>query len=162
MSQSEKELLLNRAEKMGMKVSPNIGIETLKERIHEKLREDNPTEEDELETARKECVKLIRVEISCLDSSKSELDGEFFQSANGVCNIKRYIPFNVPWHIEQILFDTIKEKRMQKIVSAKEGSSINKKTILAAAYAIEKLDSLDKEGLDSLAKSQAARQSIDD
>ena len=162
MSQNEKELLMNRADKMGIVYSPNIGIETLKERIHEKMKQDNPDSLDELEEARKECTKLVRVQISSLDSSKVELDAEFFQAANGVCNVKRLVPFNVPWHIEQILYDTIKEKRMQKIVSSKEGSSITKKTILANAYAIELLDPLDQEGLDELARAQAARHSIDE
>lgn len=162
MSQSEKVILMERAEKMGLKVSPNIGIETLKERIHEKLREDNPNEEDELETARKECMKLVRISLSCLDSSKSELDGEFFQAANGVCNVKRYVPFNVPWHIEQILYDTIKEKKMQKVVSAGKDSSVNRKTLLASAYAMEILDPMTQQELDDLAKVQAARQSIED
>lgn len=162
MSQSEKVLLMERADKMGISYSPNIGIETLKERIHEKLREDNPTDEDELEIARKQCTKLVRVQISCLDSSKVELDGELFQAANGVCNIKRYVPFNVPWHIEQILYDTIKEKRMQKIVSANKDSSITKKTILTSAYAIELLDPLTDKELKDLAKAQVARNLIDD
>lgn len=162
MSQSEKVLLMERADKMGIPYSPNIGIETLKERIHEKLREDNPTDEDELEIARKQCTKLVRVQISCLDNSKVELDGELFQAANGVCNIKRYVPFNVPWHIEQILYDTIKEKRMQKIVSAAKDSSITKKTILTNAYAIELLDPLTDKELKDLAKAQVARNLIDD
>jgi cAMP phosphodiesterase len=162
MSQSEKAILIERAEKMGMKVSPNIGIETLREKIHEKLRDDNPNEEDELEIARKECIKLIRVSISCLDSSKVELEGEFFQAANGVCNVKRFIPFNTDWHIEKILYDTIKEKKMQKIVGSKKDSSVNKKTILASAYSIEVLESLTQEALDDLAKVQSARQSIED
>lgn len=162
MSQSEKALLMERADKMGIPYSPNIGIETLKERIHEKLREDNPTDEDELEIARKQCTKLVRVQISCLDNSKVELDGELFQAANGVCNIKRYVPFNVPWHIEQILYDTIKEKRMQKIVSANKDSSITKKTILTSAYAIELLDPLTDKELKDLAKAQVARNLIDD
>ena len=161
MSKTEKAILMERADKMGIEYSPNIGIETLKERIHEKLREENPNQEDEIETARKKCTKLIRVSLNCLDSAKNELEGEFFQAANSVCNVKRYIPFNVPWHMEQILYDNIKEKKLQKIVSSGKDDSISKKTILAPAYSIEILESLTPEELKDLAKAQQARNNLD-
>lgn len=162
MSQSERALLQERADKMGIKYSPNIGLETLKERIHEKLKEEEPEYGNELENARKECVKLIRVSVTSLDNSKVQLDGEYFKVANGVCSVARYIPFNTPWHIEKILYDTLKEKKVQQVKSAPKGSAITQKSVISPAYAIEVLDPLTDKELESLANSQKARKSIED
>ena len=72
---NELELLKARADKLGIKYSPNIGIETLKERINsvlspEKVVTEVNAEDEERNRVRNDALKLIRCQIVNLNPNK--------------------------------------------------------------------------------------------
>ena len=78
---NELELLKARADKLGIKYSPNIGIETLKERINAVLSpEKEPVavnaEDAERTRVRNDALKLIRCQIVNLNPNKKAWEGE--------------------------------------------------------------------------------------
>lgn len=183
-TQDEKEVLMQRADKLGIKYSNNIGLETLRERINAKLEErEAVVEEEEVEEepkkketktaaqvketavqkARKEALKLVRVNITSMENTKNNLSGEIFTVSNGVVGtIKRYIPFGVDWHIEQILLNTLKEKEFQRFGTEKTpGGQTVRRAKSVPAYAIQILPPLTEKELEDLRKSQLARQTIE-
>lgn len=117
--QDELTLLKQRATQMGVPFSPNIGIETLRQRINDKMEGkeedkeaepeeatqpvapvDKGAEEAELTPAqyrqkkKREAEKLIRVRITNMNPQKTDLPGEVFTVANGVVGtIRKYVPF---------------------------------------------------------------------
>lgn len=180
----EKEVLMQRADKLGIKYSNNIGLETLRERINAKLEEREAVVEEEKEEdkpkkkeaqtaaqiketavqkARKEALKLVRVNITSMENTKNNLSGEIFTVSNGVVGtIKRYIPFGVDWHVEQILLNTLKEKEFQRFGTEKTPSGQTvRRAKSVPAYAIQILPPLTEKELEDLRKSQLARQTIE-
>lgn len=177
----EKEVLMQRADKLGIKYSNNIGLETLRERIDAKLEEREAVIEEEeeesnkketqtakqvketaVQKARKEALKLVRVNITSMENTKNNLSGEIFTVSNGIASVKRYVPFGIDWHIEQMLLNTLKEKEFQRFGTEKTPSGQTvRRAKSVPAYAIQILPPLTKEELEDLRKSQLARQSIE-
>lgn len=167
----EREVLLKRAATLGITHSNNIGLETLRSRINAKLEQAEEEEEDKAQKEdknkaivkqRQEATKLIRVIITSMDNMKNELSGEVYTVSNNVVGtIKRFIPFNVEWHVESILLDTLREKKMQKFYDEvlPNGDKIRKGR-LAPAYGIQVLEPLNELQLKELAQSQLARNTI--
>lgn len=117
----EFELLKERARKLGINFSNNIRIETLRERVNNKLegKEETP-EVNALELGaeiaeakdtvpveaispkmsirqqvRKEALKLIRVRITNLDPKKKDFPGELITIANEyIGTVSKFIPFD--------------------------------------------------------------------
>lgn len=182
-TQDEKEVLMQRADKLGIKYSNNIGLETLRERINAKLEEREAVVEEEeeeqpkkketktaaqvketaVQKARKEALKLVRVNITSMENTKNNLSGEIFTVSNAVVGtIKRYVPFGVDWHIEQILLNTLKEKEFQRFGTEKTpGGQTVRRAKSVPAYAIQILPPLTEKELEDLRKSQLARQTIE-
>lgn len=117
---SEMDVLKDRATLMGVEFSNNIGLDTLKKRIADKLAEnqapatakdDSPvtaqvnalTGEDPAVPVKRltlrqymlnEQTKLVRLRITCLDPKKKDLPGEIFTVANeSLGTIRKYVPF---------------------------------------------------------------------
>lgn len=120
---SELDMLKQRATMMGIVFSNNIGLETLKKKIEDKMNEVPETAEapaalvapvvapevleELLEQAAapvkvlslrnyllREATKLIRIRISCMDPKKQDLPGEFFTVANEYLGtVRKYVPF---------------------------------------------------------------------
>ena len=178
----EKAVLMQRADKLGIKYSNNIGLETLRERINAKLEEREAVVEEEedkpkkkeaqtaaqvketaVQKARKEALKLVRVNITSMENTKNNLSGEIFTVSNGVVGtIKRYVPFGIDWHIEQILLNTLKEKEFQRFGTEKTPSGQTvRRAKSVPAYAIQILPPLTEAELEDLRKSQLARQTIE-
>lgn len=170
----EKTTLMQRADKLGIKYSNNIGLETLRERVNAKLEEtsEEPKEEKTKEStaketavqkARKDALKLVRVNITSMENTKNNLSGEIFTVSNGVAGtVKRYVPFGVDWHIEQIILNTLKEKEFQRFGTEKTPSGQTvRRAKSVPAYAIQILPPLTEAELEDLRKSQLARQSIE-
>lgn len=179
MSEELKEIdvLKERADKMGLKYSPNIGLETLRTKIEKALNgeQNDPDEEKEGRLSeverqgklrmklRKEALKLVRIRVTDLDPKKKDLQGEILCAANEfVGTVKRYVPYNgEPWHVEQIILDMMRDREFLNIKTVKtkgEGVSIEKKWV--KEYAIEILPPLTKEELSKLAAAQAAAGSV--
>lgn len=165
---NEKEVLMARADKLGISYSNNIGLETLRKRIEAKLDEADKAEEEvkhtpsPLQKKRKEALQLVRVNITSMENTKNNLSGEIFTVSNNVIGtVKRYIPFGQDWHIERIFLDTLREKQFQRFTSVNTTNGSVRRAMLVPAYAIQELPPLTEKELDELRKSQMARNSIE-
>lgn len=114
---------------------------------------------------RKDALRLVRVNIQCLDPAKKEWEGEIFTVGNTtVGTVRKYVPFNTPagYHIEHILFEMLKAKECQvfRTVKLKDGGT-HRQPYLKKAFAIEVLPALTQDELDDLARQQALAGSIE-
>lgn len=172
---NELDVLKARATQMGIKFSPNIGVETLRTKIEKTLsgeKEDeeegkalSKVEEENLlrKKLRKEALKLVRIRVTDLDPKKKDLPGEILCAANEyIGTVKRYVPYNgEPWHVEQIILNMMRDKKFLNIKTVKtkgDAVAIDKKWV--NEYAIEILPELTKEELQKLAAAQAAAGSV--
>ena len=98
----ELDSLKARAKQMGIKFHPSSGIDSLKDKINARMGEldtdpldAEPDPEPEVkagpETAmqrkvrqKKECTRLIRIRVACMNPNKSDYDGEIFTTGNTV------------------------------------------------------------------------------
>lgn len=122
-------------------------------------------EADQRQTDYNAAMKLIRVIITPMEATKaSNLESEIFCAGNSaVGTVKRTIPFGVEWHVEQILLNSIKEKKYQQFISKKNAAGIPITTArLVSAYSISVLDPLTPEELKELADLQLRTRSLED
>ena len=106
----------------------------------------------------KEAMRLIRCTISCNNKNKSQLTGEIFCARNKVISeVKKFVPFNVPYHIPLILFNMIKEKEYQTFRTEKlPNGSTYKKTVLVPEYNVQELPPITQDELTAIAQKQLA------
>lgn len=182
--QDELTLLKQRAVQMGVAFSPNIGIETLRQRINDKMEGkeetetepvgDEPvvgseTEEDKLTPAqyrqkkRAEALKLIRVRITNMNPQKTDLPGEVFTVANGIVGtVRKYVPFGgeaaeVGYHVPQIILNMLKRKKFYSTSTKRDNKGRPYQVKQERSeFAIEILEPLTKEELEKLALDQRA------
>jgi hypothetical protein len=112
-------------------------------------------------SARRECSRLIRCRIQCMDPQKKEWPGEIVSVGSAKLGVfKKYIPFNSPepYHIPKIIYDMLTEKQCTVFYTATDerGNKIRKGR-LVNAYAIEVLDDLTPDELSELARTQALK-----
>ena len=110
-------------------------------------------------------MKLVRVIITPMESTKAaNLESDMFCAGNSaVGTVKRTIPFGEEWHVEQILLNSIKEKKYQMFVTKKNAQGVTLTSAkLVPAYSISYLDPLTSEELDALADRQIRTRSLDD
>lgn len=117
---TELESLKNKADLLGVPYSPNIGVETLRQRINAKM-EDNeevleeaakgesvsitdpedatnekPAQSKKLTKAqkrlalRKDATKLVRVRITCMNPAKTDITGEIIAVCNSVIGVVKH------------------------------------------------------------------------
>ena len=173
--------LKRQADRLGVAYKSNTSIATLQKTISEKLNEpvggeDSPEPEATEVNITKpkgktaddyynEAMKLVRVIITPMESTKAtNLESELFCAGNGVVGtVKRTIPFGEEWHVEQILLNSIKEKKYQMFMSKKNAQGAVITTAkLVPAYSISILDPLTQEELDKLAEMQIRTRSLED
>jgi len=172
-------VLKKRAVLLGITVGPNIGLETLRKKVNEKLKEPEtaaPEPDNSGKSAKQlkaiarrnaiqDALKLIRVNVSCMNPDKKHLEGDFFTVSNSVIGTEtRYVQFNVEdgWHVPNIILTVLKEKQFQTFVTKKLPNGQKTKVgKLVKEYAIEYLDPLTEEELAELARRQAMSGSID-
>ena len=163
---SERELLLERAAAMGLEVPDNIPTEKLKSVIEKKLgttstkEESKEEQESDYETAFKEATKLIRCRVVPNDVLKRDWDGEIITVSNAVIGtIKKYVQFNEPYHLPNIIYLTLLDAKYQNTGGAKKVNDVAVEPgKLVPAYNIEVLPPLRAEELEQLRQSQNARQ----
>lgn len=114
---------------------------------------------------RKQALKLVRVIITPNDPNKRDYDGDFFSGGNSLIGTHtRYVPYNNEngWHVEQIILDIIRSKKITRFVKVKTAGGVEvREARYSPAYAIQVLPDLTKEELAALGASQRARQAID-
>jgi hypothetical protein len=180
-----------RAKLMGISFSNNVGLETLRERVNEKLDgANNPEPEgkqvnplDPLEgtvnkagkplTVRQrliaEQMKLVRIRVTCMNPNKKELRGEFFTVANDFIGaVKKFVPFGEDtedgYHVPYCIYRMIEARRFVNITTTKDrrtGLPVMKSND-AREFAIEVLPQLTPKELKDLAIAQAAAGSLSD
>lgn len=170
------EQLKQQADELGIKYSPNISAATLEQRIAEHINaseglantrvdegEITPipvlSQAEKVKQIRKEALRLVRVIVTSMDTTKRDYHGEFFQVSNRILNVKRFVPFGHVTHVEAVLLEQIRERQMR--VTIPETRDKAPESRLVPAFAIKELEPLTADELDKLAKAQAARNSVE-
>lgn len=170
----ELELLKQRADTMGIKYSPNIGVDSLKAKIEaaqngETVPEDKSvkeTKEKSVHTLRAEMrkneLKLIRLRIANLNPDKADLHGEIFTVANKILGTVRvFVPYGERtddgWHIPNIIYKQLKARKFLQVkVHTRAGGHTEVEQKWVPEFALEVLEPLTQPELDRLANQQAA------
>lgn len=106
--------------------------------------------------AREASRKLVRVRITCHNPQKTEHTGELFTFGNGVLGtVKRFVPFEVEWHVEQAILNMIRARKYQYFYNTKAGDRTVRTSKLVNEFSIEELPSLTVSELKDLAQRQA-------
>lgn len=189
---SEIEVLKTRATAMGITYSNNIGVESLRKKINDKM--EGKSDSDEPAPAatvtpanplsdtpanapvrslrqhlKAQAEKLVRIRISCMDPKKNDLPGEFFTVANEyIGTIRKYVPFGEVtdngYHVPQCIYEFLKSREFLAIQTKTHPvtKQIETKTRYVKEFAIEVLPSLTAEELEKLAADQRATGRLED
>ena len=105
----------------------------------------------------KEAMRLIRCQITCNNKNKVSYSGEIFSVRNAVLpEVKKFIPFNTPTHIPQILLNMIKEKKYQMFKKEKINGNVVTKSYLIDEYNIQILPPLTPNEIEAIKQKQLA------
>ena len=173
---SELESLKARADMMGIKYHPNTGLDKLRAKVNNALSGGEENRDiKELSTGEKEYItgeefkrilesnkkrdinKLIRVRVTCMNPMKKEWEGEIISvGSSKLGTFKKYIPYNVEWHIPKIIYDHLKERKCSVFHTVRDarGQKV-RKSKLVPEFSIETLPPLTPEELKDLAQRQA-------
>ncbi len=178
--EQELELLKSKADKMGVKYGPRIGVDTLRSKINAELSGEKSDEKDNDEnegeapalTANeilakkrgdmvKKELRMVRCRISNLNPQKKDLAGEIFSVTNKYLGtVKKFIPYGEAtdegYHVPYILFQQLKTRKFQSIQTKTVKGQIQVKRRWVPEFALEEMDPLTQKELASLANSQAA------
>ena len=165
--------LLARASLMGLTIHPNAKNDTIAAKIAAALKDKPDPETGEQETpaapdvdakAAKElhpAKKLHRVTITCNDPQKADQTGDVISVSNGeVGNLRFYFHFNKPWHVPEIVLETLKESKLFLHSSRKDGREIVAREV--PRYNIQYLPALDEKQRERIAAKQAAALATED
>jgi hypothetical protein len=181
----EKTVLKARAAALGLTVSNNISVETLRAKVEAAIAGEPETPEDNplgkiapdpaVETLQEmrtrvqaEGMKLVRCKIQCLDPKKKDLPGEIFCVANEYLGtVRKFIPFGEVtedgYHVPQVLFDMLKERQFQNLRTVKDKRTGTERVEQSwvKEFALEVLPPLTPAELERLASAQKAAGSVD-
>lgn len=161
------------ADELGIKYSPNISAATLQQRINDALagKEDSSdtsgeitpipvlSQAEKIKQIRKEALRLVRVIITPMDSTKRDYHGEIFQFSNRILSAKRFVPFGHTTHVEAVLLEQIKQRQMRQTIPETRDKAPESR--LMPAFAVQELPPLTAQDLAELAQAQQARNSIE-
>ncbi len=172
--------LKERATKLGIKFHPMIGEDKLREKVAEAMTrldgENTPASEESDEVAaisayvapketkaqqayrlKSEASELIRVRVTNMNPNKREWEGEIFTAANSVVGtFRKFVPFNVPWHVPRIVLEQLRQRQFQHFATEvdQRGNKVRRGRLIAE-FAIEELSPLSEKELKELAQRQA-------
>ena len=179
------EELKEKADSLGITYHPSIGASRLQEKIDAFLLEQDAaapkpepepepepepvvaaapapapqeTEAQRIKRLKKEATKLVRVRITCMNPYKSEWDGEIFTVSNRIVPTqKRFVPYNVEWHVPQIMLEMIEARMCQVFITKRDPRTGNqtRKGQLVKEFAVEVLPPLSPAQIKDLAQRQA-------
>jgi hypothetical protein len=168
-SVSELDILKQQADTLGIKYSPNIGVETLKNKISAVI--EAPAEEktetqkvDARQELWNDAMRLVRLEIHNVNPAKSSLKGEFYTVANKIIGkVTKFVPYGdagKSYHVPNCIYQLLEEK---KYLAFRDDSSApnGKKTELIPEFNNKVLTPLTQEELEELKKAQLAGNHID-
>lgn len=177
---TELDALKQRAEQMGIAFHPSIGVEALREKVNAKLNdapepvqnitvnvqtEFTPSpaalkmaEEQNKNYIRKQALRLVRVNITCMNPNKKEWDSEMFSVQNDILSAKRVVPFNTDWHVEQCILDMIEDRVCTAFKTRKDQyGRIHTDPYQIKEFAVRILPPLSEDELEDLRHQQAIR-----
>lgn len=184
----EKTILLERAKQLGIKVSGNIGLDTLREKIQDHLdgkvskdeneekdtkkaesKDTEPVEETlaaKVKRLRLDALQLVRVRITCMNPFKKDITGEVITVSNRyIGRVSKLIPFNLeePYHVPKVLIEELKTRRYLNVKTVrKDGVDVVQPEAMRELpeYAIEYLPKLTEKELNDLKIQQAQSGSL--
>lgn len=167
-------LLKQRAQTLGIKFHPSIGLESLRSKVSAALTGEDAEEaaEEPVPEApaaeyriqmrnrlRKEASALVRVRITCMNPNKKEWKGEIFTASNSIVGtFRKYVQFNTEegWHVPQIILNMIKARQFQTFYTIKNERGVAvRKGKLVPEFAVEVLPPLTEKELLELSRRQA-------
>ncbi len=163
-------LLKQRAQTLGIKFHPSIGLESLRSKVSAALTEEAaeepvpeaPAAESRIQMRnrlRKEASALVRVRVTCMNPNKKEWKGEIFTASNSIVGtFRKYVQFNTEdgWHVPQIILNMLKARQFQTFYTIKNERGVAvRKGKLVPEFAVEVLPPLTEEELLELSRRQA-------
>lgn len=169
----ELQLLKDMADRMGIKYSGNIGVDTLRAKVNERLESGAfKTEQAESTAAlrekiRNEQLRLIRIKLVCLNPIKSTWRGEIFTIANAaIGTVKKFVPYDPKfytngYHVPYCIYKLLKRKKFLSIKTEDKNGKTEVHAQHVPEFGIEVLPQLTEDELKELAKAQQAGNRID-
>ena len=167
-------LLKQRAQTLGIKFHPSIGLESLRSKVSAALTGEDaeeaaeepvpeaPAAESRIQMRnrlRKEASALVRVRVTCMNPNKKEWKGEIFTASNSIVGtFRKYVQFNTEegWHVPQIILNMIKARQFQTFYTIKNERGVAvRKGKLVPEFAVEILPPLTEKELLELSHRQA-------
>ena len=167
-------LLKQRAQTLGIKFHPSIGLESLRSKVSAALTGEDaeeaaeepvpeaPAAESRIQMRnrlRKEASALVRVRVTCMNPNKKEWKGEIFTVSNSIVGtFRKYVQFNTEegWHVPQIILNMIKARQFQTFYTIKNERGVAvRKGKLVPEFAVEVLPPLTEKELLELSRRQA-------
>lgn len=167
-------LLKQRAQTLGIKFHPSIGLESLRSKVSAALTGEDaeeaaeepvpeaPAAESRIQMRnrlRKEASALVRVRVTCMNPNKKEWKGEIFTASNSIVGtFRKYVQFNTEegWHVPQIILNMIKARQFQTFYTIKNERGVAvRKGKLVPEFAVEVLPLLTEKELLELSRRQA-------
>jgi len=170
--EDELTVLKQRADQMGLKYHPSIGVVKLRDKVNTLLSSSPPDTAPPIEASpsvtppkveskaamrtrlKREANRLVRIRLTCMDPNKKDWPGEIFTVGNTVVGtFKKYIPFQAEegWHVPQIIYEQLKERECQVFVKKVVAGRPIMQGKLIKAFAIEKLPPLTHTELKNIA-----------
>jgi hypothetical protein len=179
---TELDLLKSRADQMGIPYKGNIGVDSLKAKIENRLNGENTANDEEneggvsekstrkskaekmqeiRETLIKEQMALVRVKIANLNPAKNDLNGEIITVANRfIGTVAKFIPFGEQtqngYHIPKCIYEDLKSRKFQQIRTKRVKGQLIPDNRILPEYSIEVLPALTHEELKELGDRQSA------
>lgn len=174
----ERDSLKARADRMGLTYQPNITTDKLRELVESTIesRMEKPTipesvvtaevaavPEDPRKKARDEALKLVRVNVSCMNPALAGRDGIIVMASNSLIRTqKKFVKFATPegFHIPNIIYEQLLAAtylRITKKVNKQGHEEMISETL--PAYAIQVLPELTAEEITNMRIAQNAAKS---
>lgn len=175
---TELDLLKTKAKKLGIPLRGNPSVETVKEMINEHISEiengvqstvvDKPDAAKEKRLRNKkirdEALKLVRVQITCMNPAKKDWQGEIISVGNKVIGtVKKFIPYQLEthengYHIPNVIYKHLVSRKFQSFKTIKHSNGeTTKKAVELKEFNIAVLPQLTEAELKELKAEQASR-----
>jgi len=157
-------LLKDRAKMLGITFPNNIKLATLREKVNEALAGGSEPKKN-IDTIgkdkiKKEASKLIRIRLTSNDEKDREADGVLINVSNDIVNFKKFIKFDVAWHVPNMIYKMLLNKKIQKSREKRKKThdvgtpAVSRETYSVKKYNIEVLPDLTPKELKALAEDQ--------
>lgn len=153
-----------RADQIGIKYHPSIGLENLQKKVADAVAvdegiEDNGTEEKvstNTPASQNPSLKQVRVRISCMDPAKKSWTGEIFTTGNSkIATVRKMVPYEKPFHVPQIILNMIRQRKHQLFYDFRlPNGKDERRSRLVNTFSVEVLDPLTEKELHELKQRQ--------